>query len=281
MLYSVSAAIALILVIGIAVFWHSRSQNTDEEGTVPTPAATQAPAQPCRARAGAFQQQAATPAPAQPTAAAEPEAAPPEPVVEPHTSRKAAAAAAKGRNAKNKKNAASPPALIPGHAVVDSTPEGAQVQVDGRGDPSWVTPYTITNLSPGQHTFVISNAGFGQETRMAEVASAAKTSLSVDLAALVASIAATSDPPGALIFVDSKDTLRVTPSQITLETGIHTILVRKAGYLDETSSATAQPGQALKFSPTLRALGNAEDIRPSASSRSCSAAKAIRPAWGR
>ena len=261
MLYSVSAAIALILVIGIAVFWHSRSQNTDEEGTVPTPAATQAPAQAAPEPAPAPLQQAATPAPAQPTAAAEPEAAPPEPVVEPHTSRKAAAAAAKGRNAKNKKNAASPPALIPGQAVVDSTPEGAQVQVDGRGDPSWVTPYTITNLSPGQHTFVISKAGFGQETRTAEVASAAKTSLSVHLAALAASIAVTSDPPGASIFVDSKDTLRVTPSQITLEKGIHTILVRKAGYLDETSSATAQPGQALKFSPTLRALGNAEDIK--------------------
>ena len=260
MLYSVAGAIALILVIGIVVFCHSHSQNTDEEGTVPAPAATQAPAQTAPAPAPA-QPQAATPEPAQSTAAAEPEPAPQEPVLQQRTSRRAAAAPAKGRNAKNKKNGASSPSLIPGQIVVDSTPEGAQVQVDGRGDPSWVTPYTITNLSPGQHTFVISKAGFGQETRTAEVASAAKSSLSVHLGALAATIAVTSDPPGAAIFVDSKDTLRVTPSQIALDKGTHTILVRKAGYLDETSSATAQPGQALKFSPTLRALGNAEDLK--------------------
>jgi len=71
----------------------------------------------------------------------------------------------------------------------------------------------------------------------------------------------TSDPPGASIFVDSKDTLKVTPSQITLEKGTHTILVRKAGYLDETTSATAQPGQSFRFAPTLRALGNADQIK--------------------
>jgi serine/threonine-protein kinase len=261
MLYSISAAAALIVVIGIGVFWHSRSQNTDEEGTVPAPAATQASAQTAPEPAPApAQPQAAAPEPPPATAAPEPEPAPEEPVVQQPKGRKAAALAAKGRNAKNKKGA-SAPSLIPGQIVVDSTPEGAQVQVDGRGDPNWITPYTITNLSPGQHTFAISKSGFGQETRTADVASATKTSLAVHLNALAAAIAVTSDPAGAAIFVDGKDTLRVTPSQVALEKGTHTILLRKAGYLDETSSASAQPGQTLKFSPTLRPLGNAEDIK--------------------
>jgi len=262
MLYSISAAAVLILVIAIAVFWHAHSQNTDEEGTVPAPAATPTPAptapEPAPSPAPVAPQ-AAAPEPTPPPAAAEPEPVAQEPPA--HTSRKAVAAPAKGRNAKNKKNAASSPALIPGQLVVDSTPEGAQVQVDGRGDPSWVTPYTITNLSPGQHTLVISKSGFGQETRTADVSSASKTPVSVHLNPLAGTIAVTSDPPGASIFVDSKDTLRVTPSQITLDKGNHTILVRKAGYLDETSAANAQPGQSLKFSPTLRPLGNAEDIK--------------------
>jgi hypothetical protein len=48
---------------------------------------------------------------------------------------------------------------------------------------------------------------------------------------------------------------------ITLEKGNHTILVRKPGYLDETSSASGQPGQTLHFSTTLRPLGNVDDIK--------------------
>jgi len=74
-------------------------------------------------------------------------------------------------------------------------------------------------------------------------------------------MAVTSDPAGAAIFVDGKDTLRVTPSQISLDKGTHTVLVCKPGYLDETTNASGQPGQTLKFSPTLRPLGNAEDIK--------------------
>jgi serine/threonine-protein kinase len=256
MLYSVAGAIALILVIGIAVFWHSHSQNTDEEGTVPAAAA---PAQPQAESVPSAppQPQSAAPEPVQDAPQAEP--APEEPVAEARTTRKTAPAA-KGRAAKNKKNA-SAPSSIPGQIVVDSTPEGAQVQVDGRSDPSWVTPYTITGMAPGQHTVVLSKAGFGQETRTAEVASASKTSVTVHLSTLAATISVTSDPAGASIFVDSKDTLRVTPSQITLDKGTHTILVRKTGYLDETTAATSQPGQALKFSPMLRPLGNVDEIK--------------------
>jgi PEGA domain len=259
MLYSISGAVALILVIGGAVFWHSHSQNTDEDGgpvnrpvaatpapepaTAPTPAQTQAPPEPT---AGEAQQ-------------AEP--APEEPTVDQPVSRKVAALAAKARASRNKKSAAPAPAAIPGQLIVDSTPEGAQIQVDGRGDPSWITPYTIAALLPGSHTVVISKAGYGQETRTADVTSANRTSIAIHLAALTTTMVVSSDPPGATIFVDSKDTLKVTPSQITLDKGTHTILVRKAGYLDETTSATSQPGQTFRFAPTLRALGNVDEIK--------------------
>src|SRR5579862_5128900 len=260
MLYSIAGAVALIAVIGIAVFWHSHSQSTDEEGTVPAPvAATQTPAEPAPVPAQPTAQPQA--APAEPVQAApQPEPAPPEPVAVEHLTRKGAVGAAKSHG-RNKKTAVTSPALIPGQIVVDSTPEGAQVQVDGRGDPSWVTPYTITNLAPGQHTLVISKSGFGQESRTTDIASGGKTSVSVHLNALATTMAVTSDPPGAAIFVDGKDTLRVTPSQISIDKGTHTVLVRKAGYLDETTSASGQPGQTLRFSPTLRPLGNAEDIK--------------------
>jgi eukaryotic-like serine/threonine-protein kinase len=258
LLYSLAGAAALILVIGTAVFWHSHSQNTDEDGGPVSAPATSTPAP--TESAPAPRQQASAPAPAPAPVQAAPEEAAPEPVAEERPTRRNAPVPAKPRNAKNKKGSAAP-TLIAGQAVVDSTPEGAQIQVDGRGDPSWVTPYTVTGLAPGQHTVVISKSGFGQETRNFDVASASKTSVAIHLTALTAVLTVSSDPPGASIFVDSKDTLKVTPSQITLEKGLHTVLVRKAGYLDETSSATGVPGQALRFAPTLRPLGNVDEIK--------------------
>jgi serine/threonine protein kinase len=255
LLYSIAGAIALILVISVYVFWHSHSQSTDEEGSVPAPAAS---APEPSAQPAPPSPQASAPEPVQAAPQAE---APAEPVEEPaprHGARLAPAAKAHG---KNKKAAPAPRAAVPGQLVIDSNPEGAQVQIDGKGDPSWVTPYTAASLAPGQHTVVISKSGFGQETRTADVASASRASLLVHLGALVATATVTSEPPGAAIFVDSKDMLRVTPSQITLEKGTHTILVRKPGYLDETTSVTGQAGQTVHFASTLRALGNADDLK--------------------
>jgi len=249
LLYTISAAAALILVIGIAVFWRSHSQNTDEEGQVPAAPTTQSQA----ASEDQGQPQASAP---EVTAQAET----PEPTVQERPSSKAAAVAAKARNSKSRKPS-KPAAAIPGQLVVTSTPEGAQVQIDGQVDPSWITPYTVPAIAPGQHTIVVSKAGYTQETRTADVTSANRASLVVHLSALVATAAIASDPVGASIYVDGKDTLRVTPYQITLEKGTHTILVRKAGYLDETISITAVLGQTTSYAATLRALGNVDQIK--------------------
>ena len=68
-------------------------------------------------------------------------------------------ATSKSRNAKKKAVVA--PLVIPGQLALDSTPQGAQVQIDGRSDPSYVTPFAVTNLQPGQHTITVSKAGYG------------------------------------------------------------------------------------------------------------------------
>ena len=43
--------------------------------------------------------------------------------------------------------------------------------------------------------------------------------------------------------------------------GNHTFVVRKQGYLDESSSQNLQMGQMLRYGPALRALGSADDIK--------------------
>jgi serine/threonine-protein kinase len=272
LLYSISAAVALILVVSIAVFWRSHSQNTDEEGQVPAAAAsTSQPAQPAATEQGQ-PQAAASDAPFQ----AEPALT----VEERPSSKTTAAPGAKARTAKNRKSAA-PSAPIPGQLAVSSTPEGAQVQIDGQGDPGWITPYTVTAIAPGQHTIVVSKAGYGQETRTADVTSANRASLMVHLTALVASVAVASDPVGASIYVDGKDTLRVTPYQITLDKGTHTILVRKAGYLDETTSVTAVVGQTTHYAATLRSLGNVDQIKTVGKFKKLFGGKVTDPSMGK
>ena len=257
MIYSIAAAIALIVIVCIAVFWRSQSQSTDEEGRAPEPAAA-APATPAPRPA---QPRAAEPStPAQPAPEAAQAEAPAEPVAEePRHQAPLPAAKAHGKNKRN--SAPAPAASIPGQLAVDSTPEGAQVQIDGRSDPNWVTPYTIPGLPPGQHTILVSKSGFVQETRTVDVVAASKAFLVVHLGTLTATMNVTSEPAGATIYVDGKDTLKVTPSVITLDKGSHTVLVRKPGFLDETTSAAGTAGQTYHFASTLRPLGNADDIK--------------------
>jgi hypothetical protein len=151
--------------------------------------------------------------------------------------------------------------VVPGQLSLDSTPQGAQVQIDGRGDPSWVTPLALSNLQPGAHAIVVSKSGYSTDSRSVDVASGGKATLVVHLAQLMATLAVTSDPAGANIYVDGKDMGKLTPAQVSVDKGSHTVLVRKPGYIDETTTAQFALGQTVSISPTLRSLGNVDNIK--------------------
>ena len=248
MMYSVAAAVALALAIAVGLAFHIRSQNAEDEGT-PANTSSTAQVQPSPQPPPAPAVVQDTPVPAQPSTAVEATTTPVQvaPIVKARSKRRAPPSAR--------------PAALPGQVAVDSTPQGAQVQVDGRTDPGWLTPLTVAQLTPGRHTIGLSKSGYVSETRTLEIASGSTSTLVLHLAAGAAIISLRSDPQGASVFVDGRDTGRVTPAQINVEKGSHTLLVRKQGYLDETTSANLQAGQNFHFAPTLRALGNADDIK--------------------
>jgi serine/threonine protein kinase len=254
MIYSIAGAAVLILIIAVILVLHVNTLNSD--GDTPRPAATEpapqpaasAPAQPAPAPPA----QSATPSQAQPEAPAPVAEAEPAPT---HV----AAAAARGKN--GKKKPAPAPVVVPGQMAIDSTPQGAQVQVDGRTDPSWVTPFALTGLGPGLHTVTVSKAGYSTDTRSVDVASGGKAFVTSHLSLLMATLAVSSSPAGANVYIDGKDTGRLTPAQVPVDKGPHVVLVRKSGYLDETTNAQFVLGQAVSFSPTLRTLGNVDDIK--------------------
>jgi serine/threonine-protein kinase len=252
MLYSVLGAVVLVLIVAIALYMHVRSQDDDATAAPHAlrPAAAQAATTAPAPAASAPAQQASTAAPAPDPAL------PPEPEV---TVRQIAK-----HNPRAARRAAPVPAsvaVIPGQVQVDSSPQGAQIQIDGRSDPSWVTPFNVTGLNPGQHIISVSKTGFSSDVRSVEIASGSKSFVSIHLSPVNGLLVVNSTPAGADIVLDGKPTGRVTPTQFAVEKGSHTIVLRKQGFLDETTSADLAPGQNFQYTPVLRALGNADDIK--------------------
>ena len=133
--------------------------------------------------------------------------------------------------------------VIPGQLTINSTPEGAEVRIDGRSDPSWVTPFNLPGLSPGQHSVTVARAGYAPESRTIDVASGSKSFLVIQLAQLTAAAAISSQPAGAQIFIDGKDTGRVTPAQISVD---------KPGVAHLPDQEAGLPGRNLQRQPASR-----------------------------
>ena len=248
-MYAIAGAIGVILLIIVGIAFHVRNEDSDDE-TAPVQTSAPAPA-------------ASQPAVAAPVAAAAPavvaQAAPPV-EVPPSVSIKSKF------NPKAKKVVAKAPVpvpvVIPGQVIVNSVPAGAQVHIDGQTDPSWMTPYNMAGITPGQHSIIVSKAGYTTETRSVDVASGSKSVIVVQLAALMAGLSVAGEPAGASIFIDGKDTGRVTPSQLSFDKpGTHTLTIKKQGFLEETTTATLQAGQTFHYAPSLKALGNADAIK--------------------
>jgi eukaryotic-like serine/threonine-protein kinase len=248
-LYSIGAAVAIILLVIVTIAFHIHSE-TAEETAPPAQAATPvAVPVPTPLQAPAAQTQAAPPV----------EAAVPAPAEDDND-----AISVKPRHSRRRERRVARPApqIIPGQLTVNSTPEGAQVLVDGHHNPTWVTPFNLTGLAPGQHLVSVSKLGYSPETRTIEVGSGSKSFLVVQLGQLSAAASVSSVPPGAHIFIDGRNTGHVTPAQIQVDKpGNHTFLVKKDGYLDGTITANLQAGQTFQYAPVLRALGNADDIK--------------------
>jgi serine/threonine-protein kinase len=265
MIYSIAGAAVLILIIAIALVLHINHLNSEEDSARPTTElASPYSANPPAPVQAAPQQTAPSAADTQNPGAQNQESQPP---VLDSDSRPAATnlhnvKSFRGKYAK-KKSATAPlaPTVLPGAMTVDSTPPGAQVQVDGKTDPSWVTPVTLSGLDAGQHTITVSKAGYVSDTHAVSVASGGKASVVSHLAQLMATLSVTSTPPGANVYIDGKDIGKLTPAQVSVDKGQHVVLVRKAGFIDETLSAQFVLAQTVTFSPALRELGNVDGIR--------------------
>jgi hypothetical protein len=251
--YSIAGAAALILLAIFGIWYHIHSGDSDDDST-PAPVANEVAKQtPVPSNASpAAPAAAATPTPAQVAPEMPPVEAAPAVSITPKINPKT--------NKKKGKTVVAAPAIVAGQLSIDSSPQGAQIQVDGQA--SGVTPFSLSSLMPGQHSVTVSKPGFVTDTRTINVSSGSKSVMSVQLVVISASVSAHSEPAGAAVWMDGKDTGKVTPAQISVDRpGTHSFVFKKQGYLDETTSANLQIGQTFQLSPTLRALGNTDEIK--------------------
>ena len=249
-IYSIGGAAAVILLVVTIIALRIHSDSSGEEGSAAA-SATNKPA------ASISSAEPASPSAANQNAAAL-RAAAPETIAADETRQISVRPKYKSR----KPVVAAAPVIVPGQLTVNSTPEGAEIYVDDRTDPSWVTPFNMTGLMPGAHTVRVGKPGYSSETRTIEVASNSKSFLVIQLAQVSATAIVSSEPPGAAVVLDGKDTGRVTPVQLSVDKpGTHTFTLKKQGYLEENTTATLQSAQTFRFSPTLKALGTTDEIK--------------------
>ena len=162
-----------------------------------------------------------------------------------------------------------------GQLLVAANVSGAKISVDGRSDPIWVTPYTISDLSVGSHQVVVSKEGYDNYQQVVTIEGGKTNSFNVSLAAQapetppqtpaeepavakvkppksvptgaapkIGQLLVTANVSGAKIFIDgSSEPNWITPSTIGLAAGTHQVVVSKEGYDDYQQSVTIEGGK--------------------------------------
>jgi len=160
-----------------------------------------------------------------------------------------------------------PPAPTEGQLIVSSVPMGASVEIEGHVGQSWKAPGTIPGLTPGTYKVTFNLPGYAPETRSVQVVSGTRTPLDVRLTAVKGFITITGTPAGAEVFINGRDTGKVTPIEFLVEPGPQTVSLRKAGYLEASTDLKVSAGQQVNYAPSLMVAGRTDNIQLVGSSR--------------
>ena len=148
-----------------------------------------------------------------------------------------------------------------GSVIVATTPAGARVVVDGNPRQAFTTPQAIPSLAPGVHTLTITKDGYAPATRPVQITAGAQSHLNVQLDLPSGFLTVLSSPSTAYILVDGVSTGHVTPSQVPVAPGTHTLSLRKFGYLEASDSFTVKSGEQQSRNVTLLEAGSTPEIR--------------------
>ncbi len=122
------------------------------------------------------------------------------------------------------------PYFAPATLTVTSVPAGAAIFLDGE-DTGQTTPFTFEDLDSGSYEVTVELDGFVSSpgSELVQLAPLAERELSFTLSSTGLQIA--SDPAGAAIFLDGRDTGQVTPASLAgITPGTHLLHLELAGH---------------------------------------------------
>jgi len=154
-----------------------------------------------------------------------------------------------------------PPTASEGQLIVSSMPMGATVEIEGRAGQQWKAPQTIPGLAAGTYKITFNMPGYATETRTVQVSGGARTPLDVRMVAVKGFVTVASKPAGAEVWINGKDTGKVTPIEFLVEPGAQSIVLRKQGYLEVSTDLKLVAGQSINYAPSLMAAGRTDNIR--------------------
>jgi serine/threonine protein kinase len=154
-----------------------------------------------------------------------------------------------------------PPTAKEGQLIVSSMPMGATVEIEGRAGQQWKAPQTVPGLAAGTYKVTLNMPGYATETRTVQVSGGARTPLDVRMTAVKGFLTVASKPAGGEIWINGKDTGKVTPIEFLVEPGAQNIVVRKQGYLEASTDLKLVAGQSVNYAPSLMAAGRTDNIR--------------------
>ncbi|HET6844711.1 MAG TPA: serine/threonine-protein kinase [Candidatus Angelobacter sp.] len=147
-----------------------------------------------------------------------------------------------------------------GEILLSSVPPGALVQMEGLPGKSWTTPQLISSLEPGIYRVTFSLAGYATETRNIAVVADGRAQAEVTFGSSASVLSVSTTPAGARIMIDGRDSGKLSPADVSLDAGVHRVVVSLDGYLDSESNVHLTAGQTVTYSPALRTAGRAENI---------------------
>ncbi len=122
-----------------------------------------------------------------------------------------------------------------GSLLVTSNIAGAQITVDGKSDPIWVTPFTIPDLAVGIHSVSVAKEGYNVAQRGIRIERGETATFSAELTVPMGEVNIITSPPGLEILIDGQPAGR-SPVQKSLTVGQHTFTLRAPGMDPYTSS---------------------------------------------
>ena len=134
--------------------------------------------------------------------------------------------------------------------MVSANVTGAKISVNGRSDPTWVTPFTIPDLPAGAHNVVISMDGYESFQQSVTIAAGQTANMEGSLSTGRAEVDVVTVPPGVEVLIDGKS-FGPSPVRATLAPGNHTYTVKPTGMPPYENTFTVKSGQILTKKLTL------------------------------